>query len=418
MTSVHIHERKGLDLVGYCAMQNRPMFKMAMQEVEGRWLLYCAHIWHSGWSIVDVTDPANPELLRWIEGPPNTWTIQMQVADGKMVTALEKIGTWIPAERAKWWGHNDSRSWEEGVVVWSLADPLDPKPLGQYRTGFLGTHRNFYAGGNYLHLAAGMPGYRRNIYVIVDISDPANPTEVSRWWVPGQHEAGGETGEPVGSLHGPAYVVGDRAYLSYGRQGAIILDISEIKRPRLVGQFRIGDFGSMMGVHTFLPIPERDLAVITTEAILENGRDSANLTAILDISDETAPRAVSILPAPLPSKQSSYQSYAERGGKFGPHNLHMPHHQAIAAPVYDTLHLTYFSAGLRVYDISDPNHPRERAYFVPADPAERLSRPFLPTRLIPQYEDVFVDRRGFIYVSDKNYGLTVLKRDEQDSEGR
>lgn len=404
-----IQEQKNIDLVGYCSMDKRPIFKMAMQEHGGRWYLYCAHIWHSGWSIVDVTDPANPQLLRWIEGPSNTWTIQMQVAEGKMVTSLEKIGAWIPEERARWWGFREDQPWDEGVLIWDLSDPVDPKPLSHYRTGFLGTHRNFYAGGNYMHLAAEVPGFRRNIYVCVDISDPANPREVSRWWTHGQHEAGGENSDVIGSMHGPAYIVGDRAYLSYGRQGAIILDISDIEKPRFVSQFKIGDFGSMMGVHTFLPIPERKLGIVTTEAILENGRDSANFVAILDLSDESAPRATSILPQPLPSEQAPYDSYTERGGKYGPHNLHMPHHQASAAPVSDLLHLTYFSAGLRCYDIRNPYEPREVGYFVPSDPAERISRPYLPSRLIPQYEDVFVDRRGYAYISDKNYGLTVLK---------
>src|SRR5256885_5479783 len=54
-------------------------------------------------------------------------------------------------------------------------------------TGGTGTHRNFYANGRYMHLAAGMPGYSGNIYVIVDISNPATPVEAGRWWVPGQH---------------------------------------------------------------------------------------------------------------------------------------------------------------------------------------------------------------------------------------
>ena len=38
-----------------------------------------------------------------------------------------------------------------------------------------GTHRNGYAGGKYMHLSALMPGYNGNIYVIVDISNPAHP---------------------------------------------------------------------------------------------------------------------------------------------------------------------------------------------------------------------------------------------------
>jgi hypothetical protein len=32
-----------------------------------------------------------------------------------------------------------------------------------------------------------------------------------------------------------------------------------------------------------------------------------------------------------------------------------------------------------------------------------------PSRLVPQSEDVVVDARGFIYLSDKNHGVYVLR---------
>ena len=35
--------------------------------------------------------PEHPELLRLLGGPPNTWTIQVQVAGGTMITALEHL---------------------------------------------------------------------------------------------------------------------------------------------------------------------------------------------------------------------------------------------------------------------------------------------------------------------------------------
>ncbi len=409
MTSIAIQEARNIELVAYHSMERRPLFKMALQEVGGRWYLYCGHLWHSGWSVVDVTDPHKPVLLKFIAGPANTWTLQVQVADGKFITGLEKIGTWLPQSRAEMWGYDAGEPWDEGILIWDVKNPSEPVLQGKFRTGGFGTHRNYYAGGNYVHLAANMPGYKTNIYVVVDISDPKNPKEVSRWSRPGQRLGDEGSTESPGSLHGPAYIEGDRAWLPYGRQGAILLDVSDIANPKFLSQFSIGDFGSVIGCHTYLPIPDRKLAVITTEAILEDGGDSANLVAILDVSNEVRPRAITFLPAPTPSAQAPYRSYAARGGKFGPHNIHMPHHQPCYAPVRNLLHLTYFCAGLRIYDISDPYQPNEVGYFVPADPEERLSRPYLPSRLIPQYEDVLVDARGFIYVSDKNYGLTILK---------
>ncbi len=72
------------------------------------------------------------------------------------------------------------------------------------------------------------------------------------------------------------------------------------------------------------------------------------------------------------------------------------------------MYLTWFNAGLRLYDISDPYVPREVAWFLPDDPAER--RGLLPkTALVTQSEDVLVDSRGFAYLTDKNHGLHVVR---------
>ena len=82
---------KNIEPVGYHDLNGKPAFKLAMQEKNRRWYLYLAHLWHRGWSVLDVTDPSAPELCTYIPGPENTWTIQIQVADGKMITGLERI---------------------------------------------------------------------------------------------------------------------------------------------------------------------------------------------------------------------------------------------------------------------------------------------------------------------------------------
>src|SRR5687768_13435827 len=46
--------------VGYSDLDGRPAFKMAIREHRGRWYLYTGHFWHSGWSLIDVTDPSAP----------------------------------------------------------------------------------------------------------------------------------------------------------------------------------------------------------------------------------------------------------------------------------------------------------------------------------------------------------------------
>ena len=45
---------QGMKWVSELPCHDRPAFKMALHVHEGRWYLYCAHFWHSGWSITEI----------------------------------------------------------------------------------------------------------------------------------------------------------------------------------------------------------------------------------------------------------------------------------------------------------------------------------------------------------------------------
>jgi hypothetical protein len=389
---------RNIETVGYHDLNGRPAFKLAMQEVNSRWYLYVAHLWHRGWSVLEVTDPAAPEFCTYVAGPENSWTIQIQVAEGKMIAALERI--------APGWGGIEGQSFAEGFFIFDVSEPTQPLRLGHFQTGSTGTHRNFYDGGNLVHAAAGAPGLTGKIYRIVDISDPGNPKEVGRFSLPEQ-AANVASGSLKFSSHGPAHVEGNRAYLSYGDGGGIILDVSEMARPRTISQLAFRGITATQGIHTYLPLPRRKIALINDEAIRENGDENLNLAGIADIGDEKQPRMISLFPLPEPPPESGLKNFYEKGGRFGPHNHHHPNHQACLEDRDDIAYLTYFNAGLRVYDIRDPRQPKEIAYFVPGDPKARVGAK--PSKLVAQSEDVIVDRRGFIYLSDKNHGIHILR---------
>jgi hypothetical protein len=76
----------------------------------------------------------------------------MELSGSTMITALEQ-----PFPN---FGGDPQQPFEEGVLIWDISDPINPRRLGQFRTRGTGTHRNFYAGGRYMHVAAGMPGYQ------------------------------------------------------------------------------------------------------------------------------------------------------------------------------------------------------------------------------------------------------------------
>ena len=89
-----------VDPLAYHDLDGRSGLKLALQEVDGRFFLYVAGFWHSGWSILDVTDPEHPELLRFLDGPPNTMTLQVQV--GARSTRAASIGVSRRIRLAVW----------------------------------------------------------------------------------------------------------------------------------------------------------------------------------------------------------------------------------------------------------------------------------------------------------------------------
>lgn len=389
----------GVEPVGYHDLDARPGFKLALQVVDDRWYLYVAHFWEPRLSIVDVTDPSDMRLVGSIEGPEHAATWQVQQADGLVVQGLEL--------RPPVWGGSPDLVGQEGLRFWDVKDPAHPILVGSWHTGHPeGVHRNHYTGGRYVHVTAARQGFEGNIYVILDIADPGHPVEVGSWHLPEQ-EAGRGTGRRV-SFHGPAYVEGDRAYLGYGAAGLVILDVSDLTRPRLVSQLEFGPaLSSMIALHSAVPLPSRKLVLVNTEAIAELQEEPYNFAGIVDVADESHPRLISMLPIPVPAEGAAYPNFSRRGGRFGPHNQHHPQ-SADLLRSDDLVIMTWFNAGLRVYDIRDPYLPREVAWYLPDDPTERRG-PLPKSALVTQSEDVLADARGFIYFTDKNWGLHAVR---------
>jgi hypothetical protein len=430
---------KNIEQIGYHDLQGKPWFQMAMQEVDGRYYLYGAHFKHPGFAVVDVTDPTKPDYLNFIPGPQlaGQGTPKIQVADGLMIGAL---GGTLPMLHGTEWGD----PCEVGIIIWDVKDPANPKKLSQWDTGGggMGVHRFFYSGGRYVHLSATCRGFKGNIYRILDIIDPENPVEVGRWWAPDQQTAGylqpkakGEDGkeDALGgaSMHGPAYPKGDLAYLSYMGAGMVILDISDITLPRLVGQLRHHPpfAGKLSGArcHTVMPLSQRDYAIMTSEGerypvfseemTKRSGAQPLNFIGMVDISDPTDPTLISVFPYPEIPEGWPYKNFNEipgvGAGPFGPHNIHEPHYHPALEDRNDRVYCCYFHAGLRVYDISDPFVPREIACFIPPDPGRWLfnnqTGDLYPGPRIATTEDVLVDDRGNIFIDTFHDGLYVLR---------
>jgi len=174
--------------------------------------------------------------------------------------------------------------------------------------------------------------------------------------------------------------------------GLVILDIADRSAPRFVSQLEFGSDVST-ATHTALPLPGRDVLVVTDEQLATDCRGMQTRVRCVDISDASHPTVLAEFPVPE-------GDFCLRGGRFGPHNAHEMRRGSLSDP--NTVYVTWFNAGLRVFDVSDAAAPREIAYFVPEAP---------PGRSSIQFNDVLVDATGLVYVTDRfTGGLYVLER--------
>jgi hypothetical protein len=177
-----------------------------------------------------------------------------------------------------------------------------------------------------------------------------------------------------------------------------VLDIADKARPKAISGWK--NSPPYTGFcHTVLPLFDRNLLVVTDESTMDDAGDWPKLVWILDAREEKNLVPIATCPAP------SYDAFAHRGGRFGAHNIH----ENVPRPTCwhsDEIVLgTFFNAGLRAYDISNPYQPKEVATFVPPAP------PLAPNGTI-QLNDCFVDERRVVYTVDRHAGgLYVLEMD-------
>ncbi len=352
-----------------------------MQLMRHREFLYVGHLGTSGMgtSILDVSRPKTPRLLRQIPAPSGGHSHKVQIADDLLLVNHEAFGGGLP-ERV-------------GMSVLDLTDPTDPREIGFWDSTGQGVHRMVWEGGRFAYVSATPSGFDDRIWVVVDLEDPERPSERALWWWPGMAE--GETRNwPEGetrSVH-HALIDGDRAYLGLWDAGMVILDISNLDQIRVVSH-TTWDVGGH--THTCLPLPTRGLVAVTDEAILDDCQDPPHMIRLFDLSDESDPRLTAICPTPG-------ESFCLRGLRYGAHCLHENRPGSYRSDRF--LFATYFNAGLRIYDTRDPGRPKEVAFFIPACPSGQKAI---------QVNDVYVDETLLIYVTDRvKGGVYILEPDD------
>jgi hypothetical protein len=389
-----------------------------------------------GTSIVDISDPRHPRVVATVTlDDPESHSHKVRVAGDMMVVNHERnmsrIGRraeQLPAVRkalaetlkrepsskeiaAKLSvSEDDLRALEAfeqrgyhngGFKIYDVGNPAQPKLICYQKTGGIGVHR-FDLDARYAYISSEMAGYVGNILVIYDLADPTKPQEISRWWMPGQHIAGGETPTWSGRRHRLHHALrfGNEMWVSCWHAGFWVVDVSDLARPKSAGSYNYHPLFPEP-THTVLPLAERadgrriaiaideeDQAQNPAEEEARRGRAHACLLTF-DVSD---PAAIKPLGQFQVSELDSPFSRTP-GARFGAHQF--------CERVSGTLiHAVWFGGGLRIIDVADPLSPREVGHFIPEPAAGRSA---------PQSNDVALDEHGLIYIVDRHVGFDVLE---------
>jgi hypothetical protein len=303
----------------------------------------------SGFATVDLGDPTNPTVLARVdglEGPEGAAVkevLDVKYDDGQVLVPTGAQG-----------------GGPLGFYLYDVTDPANPTQVGDwFPTPEHGNH-NAVLNDGVVYLTAGWD------LDIVDVSGES--FERLSTWQPSDWKS--EWREAQNKVLHDLYVQDDRAYCSYWDAGTFVLDVSDPANPSFVSRF--GDYtleeakelsqGAYLepkgNDHTVHVNDDATLLAEGAEAWdLERGDDSGGPggVTLYDVSDETNPKRLSHI-APPESGDNRYQE----GVWTTSHNFELHG---------DRLYASWYRGGVSVHDVSDPANPERIAWW--ADPAER-----------------------------------------------
>jgi hypothetical protein len=340
-----------------------------------------------GFTAHDVSDPTRPRKVFEYRAPPGVHMHKLRLVGDDLL--------YVNSERLKGDAGKDARA---GLFIFDISTPAEPRQVGFYDMPGSGPHRFGIDHERQLALLPNdAPGWNKRVIWTLDVRDPLKPEVVSIWGLPWQKADGeGEGGDPMPSeqtctLHGPPVIRGNRMFCAWWGGGVSVIDCSDLSDMRLVGHVKWSPpfVGS---THTAWPIGDRPYLVVTDEARAKQKYWDSQFMWIVDIRDETNP-------VPVATFMPEREKFFSLPGRYGAHNVleYMP----ADGPWKDLVFLTYFNAGLRAVDVSDPLHPEEVGHYVPALPDGQEAI---------QSNDIATDEHGRLYLIDRwGAGMHILE---------
>jgi hypothetical protein len=209
---------------------------------------------------------------------------------------------------------------------------------------------------------------------------------------------------------------GNRAYLA-ARSGLIILDVSDINRrvpnpqPRVVSRLAWDNITIpqnaipvTIGGHPYLV--EIDEFASDPNGNLTGNGDVVGAARIIDIGDETKPKVVSNIRLDVHQPENRAALAGDPGagfivGGYAGHYCNVPQREEPGIVA-----CSFILSGLRVFDIRNPEQPREIAYYnTPKEPTIPGDAPTSFAMSSPS----FAPERGEIWYSDGNSGFYAVR---------
>jgi hypothetical protein len=422
----------------------------------------------NGTSIVDVTDVQHTKYLFHIPGPPgavgNAGAQMVRVCSGSVLPHGEK-GKWYLLRA---YGNVGP---DEAQQIWDVTNPAAPTLLTTVVSGLSNTHKNWWecdTGIAYLVAGSKSDGWHQSGSAqhikIYDLSDPKKPIYIRDFGLVGQQpDADIATAKnceaapgpncyvgaknPPGGVHGPISMGPqvNRVYLPYGvgEDGVIqIVDRQKLltgcsvptaspncaKSPTqadlLFPQIGVVAMNPENGGHSSMPVlgvpmPEqqanfadgtpqkKNLLIVSSEDTANNCFGQQPHDAwILDITYESTPWPMATLNVP-----PDPGDFCNKGARFGAHAVT----EAIYPPYYGKIiGVSWFNAGVRIWDIRDPKNPRPIAYYIQAPNANTIAscaniKGVAHCQNATMNDYVEFDDRGYIYAADRaGSGVTIL----------
>jgi hypothetical protein len=246
----------------------------------------------------------------------------------------------------------------QGFVLYDVSDPANPSQVAFHETDFP-IHNCFIRDG-VVYLTEN--GSESNGLVMVDVSD-GDPTEIGRWSLTARDEAWNEVPSGLWTLH-DVWVQNGLAYLSHWDAGTYIVDVSDPAnsefRTRIGGrpleelrevpsdQARTQVIRLPGNSHYAMANDDGSLVGVNKEAWEADEQGGPGGVELWDSSDPENPQRLSTIDAPASSDPSIGGTWTTS------HNFDI---------VDDRLFTSWYQGGVKIHDISDPANPEQLAWW-------------------------------------------------------